>query len=100
MDVLEAKVQRGPELLDRGLGPEHAAGQGEDLLGILRQAVSLAVFVDLQEMLHPAEEDIVFREPPETSAGRMPASSRAERPSRLLARRSPGAEWAWMSCRP
>ena len=33
MDVLEAKVQRGPELLDRGLGPEHAAGQGEDLLG-------------------------------------------------------------------
>ena len=36
---------------------------------MLRQAVGLAVFVDLQEMLDPPEEDIIVREPSAISRG-------------------------------
>ena len=62
LDAVETLAQPGQELLRCGAASQHESGEGPKLRRVARQAVRLAILVDLQEMLHPPEEQVVAGE--------------------------------------
>ena len=84
------------KLLRGRAASQHEPGEGPKLRGVARQAVGLAVLVDLEEVLDPAEEEVVLRRAARAvSAGEDPRLARARcSAGSVPPQRSPGCSCA------